>query len=61
MAALARDFHVPVGEVRNHYEKELKELNENTGVKVFHHLLVTRKVREIIKDKPFSSGEAFKG
>jgi len=56
MAALARDLHVPVEEIRPPYEITLREYNENARVKVYLHLLVGRKVREIIKEKSYSSG-----
>ncbi|MFI5303651.1 MAG: hypothetical protein ACHQYP_02540 [Nitrospiria bacterium] len=52
LEGLARDLHVSVDDIRHPYEIALKELNENSRVKVFLHLLVGRKVREMIKEKP---------
>ena len=51
MEALPRDLQIPVEEIRQPYEITLKEYNENAKVKVYLHLLVGPKVREIIKEK----------
>lgn len=53
---LARDLGVPVDEVREFYEFELEELKQSAKVKDFLAVIVSRKVKEIIK-KMIARGE----
>jgi hypothetical protein len=52
---LARDMGIPVEEVNQLYEQELEKLKEYARVKDFLPLIVSRRVKDLLKGKKLSA------
>jgi Protein of unknown function (DUF3562) len=50
--ALAREAHVPIDQVAQLYEHELAVLTVDARITGFLTILTTRKVREILRQRP---------
>ena len=51
IAALARQFHVPIDQVARLYERELAGLTVGARITGFLTILTTRKVREVLRQR----------
>lgn len=52
---LARDTGVPVEEISQLYQQELEKLKEGARIKDFLTLFVSRRVKELLKNKMLSA------